>query len=148
MSDSTQPGAQENPDSVPAPPAPPAPPVPPAPAAAPSYGTPPPPVYTAPPPYAVAPAPIVPRTLSVVGMILGIVGLVITIFAWGFGFVFSAPAVVLGFLARRREPGAHGMALAAIITGFAGIAVSLIYLAITIALLNALFGLVGLTGGH
>ncbi|PPH44794.1 hypothetical protein C5D09_12295 [Rathayibacter sp. AY1C9] len=74
--------------------------------------------------------PVVPRTLSLVGMILGIVGLVITLFAAGFGFLLSAPAVVLGFLGRRREPAARGFALTAIITGFAGIAVSLIYLAV------------------
>ncbi|PPF24879.1 hypothetical protein [Rathayibacter sp. AY1E3] len=80
--------------------------------------------------YAAAPAPVVPRTLSLVGMILGIVGLVITLFAAGFGFLLSAPAVVLGFLGRRREPAARGFALTAIITGFAGIAVSLIYLAV------------------
>ncbi|AZZ56021.1 hypothetical protein C5E08_09045 [Rathayibacter iranicus] len=65
-------------------------------------------------------------------MILGIIGLVITVLAWGFGFLLSAPAVVLGFLGRRREPGARGFALTAIITGFAGIVISLIYLAITI----------------
>lgn len=149
MSDSTQPGPDEQQGSVPVPPAPPAPPVPPAPPAPPSSGTPgyraatpsagvTPPSYGTPQPPPTAPAsayspdPIAPRTLSLVGMILGIVGLVISVFAWGFGFLLSAPAVVLGFLGRRREPGARGFALTAIITGFAGIVVSLIYLAITI----------------
>ncbi|PPF17041.1 hypothetical protein C5B95_15035 [Rathayibacter sp. AY1A7] len=108
--------------------------------APPAYGSPPPPAYPSAPAYssapghpaayAAAPAPVVPRTLSLVGMILGIVGLVITLFAAGFGFLLSAPAVVLGFLGRRREPAARGFALTAIITGFAGIAVSLIYLAV------------------
>ncbi|PPI75061.1 hypothetical protein C5E12_01875, partial [Rathayibacter rathayi] len=105
-----------------------------------------PPAYDSPPPSAPslasasrypsapasAPAPLVPRTLSLVGMILGIVGLVITVFAWGFGFLLSAPAVVLGFLGRRREAGARGFALTAIITGLAGVVLSMIFLAITI----------------
>lgn len=159
MSDSSRPGSEELPDSVPAPPqppfppAPPVPPVPPAPrdrpsTPVPSYGTPsaehaPRHAPTAPyasaapyppaPPFAAVPA-APPRTLSLLGMVLGIVGLLISLFLWGFGFVLSAPAVVLGFLGRRREPGARGFALAAIITGFAGIAVSLVYLAITIVL--------------
>lgn len=148
MSDSTAPGSEERPGPAPVPPAPPAPPVPPSPPAppsapasgygaprtdAPSYGTPT-PASTA-PSYAYAPpAPAPPRTLSLTGMILGIAGLVITIFAWGFGFLLSAPAVVLGFLGRRREPGARGFALTAIITGFAGIVISLIYLAITVVI--------------
>ncbi|MDY0911696.1 hypothetical protein [Rathayibacter festucae] len=76
-----------------------------------------------------------PKTLSLTGMILGIVGLVISIFGWGFGFILSAPAIVLGFLGRRREPGARGLALTAIITGIAGVVISLIYLAVTIVLL-------------
>ena len=146
MSDSTQPGADDRPGSVPVPPAPPVPPASPggfAPGAGagssgstpPPYGTPLPPAPgTVPPAYSYAPAPVVPRTLSLVGMILGIVGLVVSLFAWGFGFILSAPAVVLGFLGRRREPAARGFALTAIITGFAGIALSLIFLVITIVI--------------
>ncbi|AND15784.1 DUF4190 domain-containing protein [Rathayibacter tritici] len=145
--DSTRPspGSDDPHSSVPVPPIPPVPPAPPSRAARPladsapqAYGSPPPsapgPAADAPPRYpsAYEPAPVVPRTLSLVGMILGIVGLVITIFAWGLGFLLSAPAVVLGFLGRRREPGARGFALTAIITGFAGIVLSLIFLAITI----------------
>lgn len=154
MSDSTQPGADDRSDSVPVPPAPPAPPAPPssgAPGAPygspPAYGTPLPPAPgTAPSAYSSAPAPVVPRTLSLVGMILGIVGLVITVFAWGFGFILSAPAVVLGFLGRRREPAARGFALTAIITGFAGIVVSLIFLAITIVIFAVALGAAGSSG--
>ncbi|MBO0984169.1 hypothetical protein IOC53_09955 [Rathayibacter sp. SD072] len=73
-------------------------------------------------------------------MILGIAGLVITVSVWGFGFVLSAPAVVLGVLGRRREPAARGFALAAIITGLAGIVVSLIYLAVTVVILVVAIG--------
>ncbi|KQQ05193.1 MULTISPECIES: DUF4190 domain-containing protein [unclassified Rathayibacter] len=177
MSDSTQPGSDDRPGSVPVPPAPPAPPVPPAPPAAtqppatqaptapqapssyaadvppappaygaPAYGS---PAGAVPPGYAYAPAPAAPpRTLSLIGMILGIAGLAITIFAWGFGFILSAPAVVLGFLGRRREPAARGFALTAIITGFAGIAVSLIYLAITIVIFAVALGAAGSSSGY
>ncbi|MWV50858.1 hypothetical protein GRS96_16425 [Rathayibacter sp. VKM Ac-2803] len=113
---------------------------------APAYGT---PAGPPAPGYAYPPTPAAPpRTLSLVGMILGIVGLVITIFAWGFGFILSAPAVVLGFLGRRREPAARGFALTAIITGFAGITVSLIYLAITIVLFAIALGAAGSSSGY
>ncbi|WP_082845218.1 DUF4190 domain-containing protein, partial [Rathayibacter tanaceti] len=98
--------------------------------------------HTFPPGSVGSPAPVVPRTLSLVGMILGIVGLVVSIFAWGFGFILSAPAVVLGFLGRRREPGARGLALTAIITGVVGILVSLVYLAITIVVFSIALGAV------
>lgn len=155
MSDSAAPGSEERPGTVPVPPAPPIPPAPPAPPSSsrpgPVYGVPPAPgpsdapdygsPSARPPAYAYAPPPpTAPRTLSLVGMILGIAGLVITVFAWGFGFVLSAPAVVLGVLGRRREPGARGFALAAIITGLAGIVVSLIYLAVTVVILVVAIG--------
>ncbi|SMH31226.1 hypothetical protein SAMN06295885_0557 [Rathayibacter oskolensis] len=167
MSDSTQPGPDDRQGSGPIPPQPPVPPAPPAPPAPPgataptapsagapqygrpSYGTPAAPAPGAPTPsYAYAPAPVAPpRTLSLVGMILGIAGLVITVFAWGFGFILSAPAVVLGFLGRRREPAARGFALTAIITGFAGILVSLIYLAITIVIFAVAIGAASTAAG-
>lgn len=145
------------PPAPPAPPAPPvAPPVPPAaPTPPPSYsaaGGPTPPTYgsptpppappTPPPAYGAAPqqpygaapagpyatAPVVPKTLSLIGMIAGIVGVVVSIFGLGFGFIFSAAAVVLGFLGKSREPAARGFWLTAIITGFVGIAISVIIL--------------------
>jgi hypothetical protein len=60
-------------------------------------------------------------------MIAGIVGVVISLFSGGFGLIFSIGAVVLGFLGKKREPAAKGFWLTAIITGFVGIAVSVIW---------------------
>ncbi|WP_374947283.1 hypothetical protein [Agreia sp.] len=68
-----------------------------------------------------------PKTLSLIGMIAGIVGIVVSLFGFGFGLVFSIGAVVLGFLGKKREPAAKGFWLTAIITGFAGIALSIIF---------------------
>jgi len=65
-------------------------------------------------------------------MIAGIVGLVFSIFG-GFGFVFSIGAIVLGFLGKSKEGApAKGFWLTSIITGFAGLALSLIWLIGTI----------------
>ncbi|SKA91345.1 hypothetical protein SAMN06295879_1477 [Agreia bicolorata] len=123
-----------------APPAPPAPPAytPPAEPSTPSYGAP--SYQQAPPanPYAQAPnaapygqpySPVAaaPKTLSLIGMIAGIVGVVISLFGAGFGLIFSIGAVVLGFLGKKREPAAKGFWLTAIITGFVGIGVSVIW---------------------
>jgi hypothetical protein len=68
-----------------------------------------------------------PKTLSLIGMIAGIVGVVISLFSGGFGLIFSIGAVVLGFLGKKREPAAKGFWLTAIITGFAGIGISVIW---------------------
>jgi hypothetical protein len=132
-----------------APPAPPvAPPVPPAPAptaavypptaayppAAPAYpptapGYPPaapgyapagyPPVY--------APAAAGPKQgLSLTSFILAIAGFLFA-FAFGFGLIISVAAVILGFIGRKREPGAPTwMSLVGIIGGFVGILIALI----------------------
>jgi hypothetical protein len=110
--------------------------------------TPPPAAPSAPPAYGAAPqqpygaaasgpynvAPAVPKTLSLIGMIAGIVGIVISVPGWGFGFIFSVAAIVLGFLGKSREPAAKGFWLTAIITGFVGVAISVVYLIITIFL--------------
>jgi hypothetical protein len=68
-----------------------------------------------------------PKTLSLIGMIAGIVGIVISLFSGGFGLIFSIGAVVLGFLGKKREPAAKGFWLTAIITGFVGILISVIW---------------------
>lgn len=73
-----------------------------------------------------------PKVLSLIGMIAGIVGVVFSLFG-GWGFVFSIAAVVLGFIGKSKEGApAKGFWLTAIITGFAGIALSLIWLIVTI----------------
>jgi len=72
------------------------------------------------------------KTLSLIGMIGGIVGLAMSIFG-GFGFLFSIAGVVLGHLGKRREGlEAKSLWLTALITGYVGIAISLIWLIIYI----------------
>ncbi|MEO9094964.1 MAG: hypothetical protein ABI255_04980 [Microbacteriaceae bacterium] len=60
-------------------------------------------------------------------MITGILGVIISLFSFGFGgFIFSVAGIVLGFIGRKKEPAAKGMWLTGIITGFAGILLSII----------------------
>jgi hypothetical protein len=73
--------------------------------------------------YGASPAP---KTLSIASMCCGIAALV------GFGF-FLLPqlaAVVLGHLALRREPAGRGMAIAGLVMGYVGIAVTILVLVI------------------
>ena len=74
-----------------------------------------------------SPVAAAPKTLSLIGMIAGIVGVVISLFSGGFGLIFSIGAVVLGFLGKKRELAAKGFWLTAIITGFVGIGISVIW---------------------
>jgi len=74
-----------------------------------------------------SPVAAAPKTLSLIGMIAGIVGVVISLFSGGFGLIFSIGAVVLGFLGKKREPAAKGFWLTAIITGFVGIAMTVLW---------------------
>jgi len=73
--------------------------------------------------YGATPAP---KTLSIASMCCGIAALV------GFGF-FLLPqlaAVILGHLALRREPAGRGMAIAGLVMGYVGIAVTILVLVI------------------
>ncbi|MFF2030911.1 DUF4190 domain-containing protein [Arthrobacter sp. NPDC058192] len=73
--------------------------------------------------YGASPAP---KTLSIASMCCGIAALV------GFGF-FLLPqlaAVILGHLALRREPAGRGMAIAGLVMGYVGIAVTILVLVI------------------
>jgi hypothetical protein len=70
--------------------------------------------------------PAAPKSLSIASMCCGIAALV------GFGF-FLLPqlaAVILGHLALRREPAGRGMAIAGLVMGYVGIAVTLLVLVI------------------
>jgi len=70
--------------------------------------------------------PAAPKTLSIASMCCGIAALV------GFGF-FLLPqlaAVILGHLALRREPAGRGMAIAGLVMGYVGIAVTILVLVI------------------
>jgi Domain of unknown function (DUF4190) len=70
--------------------------------------------------------PAAPKSLSIASMCCGIAALV------GFGF-FLLPqlaAVILGHLALRREPAGRGMAIAGLVMGYVGIAVTILVLVI------------------
>ena len=70
--------------------------------------------------------PAAPKSLSIASMCCGIAALV------GFGF-FLLPqlaAVILGHLALRREPAGRGMAIAGLVMGYVGIAVTILVMVI------------------
>ena len=73
-------------------------------------------------------APQAAKGLSVASMIFGVGGLLLSFF--GFGFLINVAAVVTGHLASKRQPHAKGFWLTGIITGYLGIAFSLVYGAI------------------
>ncbi|MES2094397.1 MAG: hypothetical protein V4531_11375 [Actinomycetota bacterium] len=113
----------------PTPPSTPPPPYTPPPVAPPA---PPAPAYAAPNAYA-APASGPKQTLSLTSFILGIAGLV---FSWipVLGFLASLAAIIIGFIARKREPGApKWMSLVGIILGFVAIVIGIIVIVILIA---------------
>jgi hypothetical protein len=69
--------------------------------------------------------------LATTGIVLGVLGVIGGIF-FGWTLPLSVVAIVIGFVARSREPHARGIALGAIITGFVGLALSLGWLAYSI----------------
>ncbi|MGY3565374.1 DUF4190 domain-containing protein [Sinomonas sp. RB5] len=80
-------------------------------------------------PYYAAPAP---RGLSIAAMVCGI-----SVFV-GFGFLVlpQIAAVVLGHLGLAREPAGRGMALAGLVLGYVGIALTVAFLAVFILVLS------------
>lgn len=77
------------------------------------------------PPQWSAPAPQPPKGLSITSMALGLSGLFLSFF--GLGALIVIAAVVTGHLAVKRQPHAKGFWLTGLITGYIGIAFSLIY---------------------
>jgi hypothetical protein len=73
--------------------------------------------------YGGAPAP---KTLSIASMCCGIAALV----GLGFFLLPQLAAVILGHLALRREPAGRGMAIAGLVMGYVGIAVTILVLVI------------------
>ena len=116
------PGATSVPPIEPAPAAPTAPEAPTAPTGygqpgyAPSYA-----------PQAAGPA----QGLSIASMILGIAGLLLALV--GLGFLVSVAAVITGHLGQKRQPWAKPFWLTGIITGYVGLAISVVTLVIIIA---------------
>jgi hypothetical protein len=89
----------------------------------------------APPPPA-SPSGDAAKTTSLIGMIVGIVGFLLSPF-FGSGLLFSIAAIVLGYVGRKREPQARGFWLAALITGWIGFAIGVIFLVVGIAVIVA-----------
>jgi hypothetical protein len=93
----------------------------------PPYGQPPAgpyvPAYGAPP---VAKTPV----LSILSLITGILGILTSFFY--IGFLLGAAGVVLGFIARRKEPASKGLWLTGIITGFVGVAGTILFIIVIV----------------
>lgn len=82
-------------------------------------------------PLAAVPGPEAPSpSLSIFSMILGILGLVIGFV--GGGLLFSVGAVVLGHLGQRKEEPARGFWVTGLVTGYVGVIVNLVLIAIWI----------------
>ena len=92
------------------------------------------------PPAAPAPAPVAAgpkQALSLTSFIMGLAGLLFCAVPF-FGFLVALAAVIIGFIARKREPGApKWMSLVGIIAGFVAIVLGII-LTLTIFILPLL----------
>ncbi|MEY2848750.1 MAG: hypothetical protein RI885_1415, partial [Actinomycetota bacterium] len=103
---------------------------------APGYSAPSAPGYSAPAGYATAAPAAAPKTLSLIGMIAGILGVV----SFGWFLPASIAALILGYMGKKREGvPAKGFWLTAIITGYVGIALTVLIVggAILLAILGA-----------
>ncbi len=103
---------------------------------------------TTPPPAAPpAPAAAGPKQiLSLISFIAGIAGVLLSAVPV-FGFLVSVAAIVLGFLGRKREPGApKWMTLVGIITGFVGAVLGILFFFLEILLPFILLGVAGVAG--
>ena len=93
-------------------------------------------------PYA-APAPLVPgapKGLAVAALITGVLGLIMSLF--GVGFLVAVAAIVLGHLAAKRQRHAKAFWLIGLITGYLGLAASLVYAVIWANYFLHLFGII------
>jgi hypothetical protein len=101
-----------------------------------AQAAPPPPAYAPvgyPPAYqgAYYAAPQPPKGLAIASLITGIAGAFFSLF-YGFGLFPSIAAVITGHIARKRQPYARGLWLAGLITGYVGIAICLLWIALAI----------------
>jgi hypothetical protein len=71
------------------------------------------------------------KTKGILSLVFGILSLVLSLLIPIVGVLSGIAAVILGFLSRKNEPGARGLSLAGIITGFAGIVANLAFWIIT-----------------
>ncbi|MGL4340373.1 MAG: DUF4190 domain-containing protein [Rhodoglobus sp.] len=134
------------PSSQPVSTAPPVSPAAPAPSAPQSYAAQPDPYYGQPAPAAQHPyAPVPPSGLSVASMVTGIVSVVLGWF--GFGFLLALAAVITGHLAQKRQPWAKGFWLTGLITGYVGLATSVMVIAISVIPFLFILIFAGVTAG-
>lgn len=98
------------------------------------------PEMTAPYSSAQTPATSGSKTLGIISLVLGIVSLVGFLFLPIVFVLAGIAAVILGFLSRKREPGARGLALTGIILGFIGIALCIISMIIGAILVASMMG--------
>ncbi len=94
-------------------------------------------------PYAGAPAAPA-STLSVLSLVFGVIGLVLSLFL--IGLLPAIAGVILGHVAIKREPHARGMAVAGLVTGYVGIAISVLWVLILLVPLLILWVTVGAFG--
>lgn len=98
-------------------------------------------------PYAGAPA-APSSTLSVLSLVFGIIGLFLSLFL--IGLLPAIAGVILGHVALKREPHARGMAVAGLVTGYVGVAISVLWailILVPLLLVWIAVGAFGVTGG-
>jgi uncharacterized membrane protein required for colicin V production len=66
------------------------------------------------------------KTMGILSLVLGVLSILFALFVPLIGLLMSIAAVVVGFISRRREVGASGLALGGIITGFIGFVLSVL----------------------
>jgi hypothetical protein len=76
-------------------------------------------------------APQPPKGLAVASMVTGIVGVFFSL-GYGLGLFPSIAAIITGHLAQKRQPYAKGFWIAGLVTGYAGLLLSLIGVALLI----------------
>jgi hypothetical protein len=79
--------------------------------------------------------------LSIISLVAGIVGVLSSLI--GVGLLFAIGAVVLGHLGRRKEPEARGFWITGLVTGYAGMAISLLVIVIGVI---TVIGLINMPG--
>ena len=82
----------------------------------------------APPPYSSSQQRAPSTALSLMSMIFGIAGLALAC-CYGAGFLFAIAGVIMGHVSRSKHQGGRGMSTAGLITGYAGIVISMIAIA-------------------